>query len=480
MEIVIPKKFEILVKPNYTEEERRRLFPPEKKVEVRRRLLKGEEIDDSDIGLKTIILKGGRISGKTQTDDYATIPLFFGDKGDIWYCRSEENTLRRSVVASLEQTIHNCGFTLSNRRDTDFKVSYSPFEITCNHTGNKCQFFAINKDINRTKAMIPPSGRLKKIVLEEANEPDGPDYIKALRSTYLRFCDEMTKAVYRYNPPPGLNNWANIYYPSLAQSGATIIHSTWEDIAELLEPVVIADILKMKRDDPVHYAYWYGGEAIALQGLVIWAFERSKHLISLATLFRRRQANIYYQPIQMFYGVDSGIKRDATAVSAWALYPDGEMIKLGTWYVDIKEMLRKTHRRGYANSDQAKDMALWHKEFKSDMAKVGIQIPDPTRERWCFDGAAITQDLMFEFTKHTGFDGSAVTNKDVERDVERLNNSYLSGALNILDVPSNAISIKEMESFVRDEEGEIPDGQSDHTIDADKYALYDYYYNFMR
>ena len=77
MEIVIPKKFEILVKPNYTEEERRRLFPPEKKVEVRRRLLKGEEIDDSDIGLKTIILKGGRISGKTQTDDYATIPLFF-------------------------------------------------------------------------------------------------------------------------------------------------------------------------------------------------------------------------------------------------------------------------------------------------------------------------------------------------------------------------------------------------------------------
>lgn len=480
MEIVIPEKFKVLVQPNYTEEERARLFPPEKKDEIRRRLLRGEEVDDSEIGLKTIVLKGGRISGKTQTDDYATIPLFFGEKGDIWYCRSEENTLRRSVVASLEQTIRACGFTISNGKHTDFKISYSPFEITCNHTGNKCQFFAINKDINRTKAMIPPSGKLKKVVLEEANEPDGPDYIKALRSTYLRFCDEMTKIVYRYNPPPGLNHWANIYYPGLARSGALIIHSTWEDIAELLEPVVISDILKMKRDDPVHYDYWYGGEAIALQGLVVWAFERKKHMLSLTDLLQHIRRDIWYQPIQMFYGVDSGIKKDATAVSAWGLYPDGVMIKLGTWYVDIKDMLRRTHRRGYANSDQARDMAAWHSQFKAEMHKFNIRIPDQSRERWCFDGASITQDLMFEFEKATGIEGFPITNKDVERDFERLNNSYLSGKLRILDVPDNKISVQEMESFVRDEEGEIPEGQSDHTIDADKYALYDYYYNFMR
>ena len=41
------------------------------------------------------------------------------------------------------------------------------------------------------------------------------------------------------------------------------------------------------------------------------------------------------------------------------------------------------------------------------------------------------------------------------------------------------ISVNEYESFARDEDNEIPEGQSDHTIDADKYATYEYYYNFL-
>ena len=49
----------------------------------------------------------------------------------------------------------------------------------------------------------------------------------------------------------------------------------------------------------------------------------------------------------------------------------------------------------------------------------------------------------------------------------------------MLDVPSNAVSIQEYETFARDEENEIPEGQSDHTIDADKYATYEYYYDFL-
>ena len=53
------------------------------------------------------------------------------------------------------------------------------------------------------------------------------------------------------------------------------------------------------------------------------------------------------------------------------------------------------------------------------------------------------------------------------------------GQLSILDLPENQISVQEMETFARDEENEIPEGQSDHTIDADKYATYEYYYNFL-
>ena len=478
-QVIIPKIFKELFIPNRTAVERAK-FTPEYKREIKRKLLHGEDIDASALGVKTFVLKGGRISGKTVNDEKATIPLFFDkEPGDIWYCRSEDNTIRRSIFQSLQSTLRGEGYTLSNRADTDFKVSTSPFEIKCNQTGNVCQFFAINKDIDRTKAMTPPSGKLKKVMLEEANEPDDEKYVEALKSTALRYMDEMSKITFRYNPPPGLNHWANKYYPQMAKRGAILINPIWRDIAELLAPVVIAEIVKMQREDPVHYAFWYGGEIVSLEGLVIWSFDKKKHLIPLADIQRRIVKNIFYQPVYMFYGVDSGITSDATAVSCWALYPDAKLIKLSTFWLDIKKHKRMTGAKGISHTDQVEWIVENYKAFRKQMSDYGITIPEQTRERWCFDGAALTQDLMLEFQKATGFSVKAVTDKDVERDIARLINSYRSGQLFIVDLPENQISVQELETFARDENNEIPEGQSDHTIDADKYATYEYYYDFL-
>lgn len=158
-QIIIPEVFKELFMPNYTPEQRKNIFTAEYKQDLKHRLMRGEEVAASEVGVKTFVVDGGRISGKTINDENATVPDFFGEPGDIWYCRSEENTIRRSIFQSMQSTLRSMGFTLSNRSDTDFKVSSSPFEIKCNHTGNVCQFFAINKDINRTKSMMPPSGR---------------------------------------------------------------------------------------------------------------------------------------------------------------------------------------------------------------------------------------------------------------------------------------------------------------------------------
>ena len=476
--IEIPDKFRPLFLPNHGKAERQK-FTSAYKAELKRKLVRGESITDDMLGVKSFVLKGGRISGKTMNDELAAVQDFFGDSGDVWYCRSEENTIRRSIFQSMQSTLRMYGFTLSNRNDTDFKVSNSPFEIKCNRTGNVCQFFAINKDIDRTKAMTPPSGRLKRVMLEEANEPNDKIYVEALRSTALRYMDEMSKFTYRYNPPPTLNHWANRFYPSLIKGGAVGIHSTWQDIAESLDPVVIADILKLKSEDPLHYAYWYGGEIVSLAGRVIWSFDRTKHVLPLHTLQRKIRENIYYQPHFMFYGVDSGINKDATAVSAWALFPDGILVKLSTFYLDIAKERKLNGLKGISHTDQVELIMQWYKSFRNQFAEYGITIPEAARERWCFDGAALTQDLMLEFEKATYFSTKAVTDKDIERDVARLVNSYRSGFLYILDVEENKISVEEMENFVRDENNEIPDGQSDHTIDADKYATYEYYYDFM-
>lgn len=478
MNVTVPEIYEPLFRPNHTPEEMR-LFTPERKAKIRERLMRGDSISAGDVGVKTFILSGGRSSGKTRNDEIANVPLLYSpERGDIWYCRSEQSDIRMSIFQSMQSTLQSLGFTLSNGERTDFKVSRAPMEITCNATGNKIQFLAINKDINRTKGYEPPSGRLKKVILEEANEPDGKIYVEALKSTALRFMDENSKLVFKYNPPPSRRHWSNIYYPQLAQEGAVTIKSTWKDIVGLLEPAQIADILKFKETDYRHYAYWYLGEPLDGSGRVIWAFDESRHLIELSEIQRRIRRDIYYQPIAMFYGVDSGLKRDATAVSAWGLYPDGTLIKLGTMYVKIEEFLNRTGERGIANSDQARMVHRWHEDFIAQMSRWGISIPDRQYERWCFDGAAITQDLMFEYER-LGHLCIPITDKDIERDVSRLNNSYRTDKMFILNVPGNKPSIDEMMNFMRDEDNEIPDGQDDHTVDADKYATYDYYYNYL-
>lgn len=477
-QIEIPKIYQPLFEPNHSKEEAK-LFTKAYKQELRRKILAGEDVNLSEVGVKTFVLHGGRISGKTKNDELATVPLFFGEKGDIWYCRSEQGDIRMSIFQSMQSTLQSMGFTISDNRHSDFKISKSPFEITCNATGNKCQFLAINKDINRTKSFEPPSGKLKKVILEEANEPDGKIYVEALKSTALRFFDENSKMVFRYNPPPSLRHWANIYYPQLVKQGATFIHSSWLDIADWLDPAVIKEIVKMREDDPLHYRYWYEGEPLSEEGRVIWAFKKEKHVISLGALQRKIVKDMFYQPVFMFYGVDSGLKKDATAVSAWALYPNGILIKLATFYEDIGTFRRHTGEDGLSHSDQAVIIAEWHENFKREYANYGITIPEPQCERWCFDGAAITQDLMLEFRKLTGYKCVPITNKDIERDIARLNNAYRSGKLWLLNVESNEVSVTEMETFMRDEEQEIPEGQSDHTIDADKYATYDYYYNYL-
>jgi len=98
----VPEKFKELFLPNHSEEKRKR-FTQIYKTELKRKLMRGESITDDMLGVKSFVLKGGRISGKTMNDELAAIQDFFGDSGDIWYCRSEENTIRQTRIHVVEQ-----------------------------------------------------------------------------------------------------------------------------------------------------------------------------------------------------------------------------------------------------------------------------------------------------------------------------------------------------------------------------------------
>lgn len=434
-----------------------------------------------DPNVRRIVEESGRSAGKSTTNENVAIALMLSARrNNIWYCRAEKGDIRTSIYNSFIATLNAIG------TEDLFTCKLSPMEITCRTTGAKCYFSGINgktrDDLNATKGFVPQNRTLAMFILDEANEVKSYQHVRAAETTANKFLLPYGKIVYAYNPPVSRKHWANLEFPRMVREGATRIHSTWQDIRRLLNSSTIEEIELMQANDPRHYAYWYGGEIVNLEGRVIWSFDRAKHLLPLGALQRRIGRNIYYQPVQMFYGVDSGVLSDATAISAWALFPDGKLIKLGTFYLDIAKERRMSGANGISHTDQVILMADWRRAFKKRMADYGVIVPGADNERWCFDGAALTQDLMLEWRKTMGAEAGscvAVTNKDIERDNARLVNSYKSGMLEILDVPDNLVSVEEMENFCYDDQNEIPEGQSDHTIDADKYATYEYYYHFL-
>lgn len=422
--------------------------------------------------IRKIVEESGRTSGKSTTNEEVAVGLTMLDRtNNILYSRAETGDLRSKIFPSMYSTIQQMG--LAN----EFSFKMNPLEITNRRTGAKIYFIAVNgktiDDVNATKGFVPQDKSLAMFILDEANEVKTYQHIRAAETTVNKFLKKDGKIIYAYNPPPNLNHWAHAYFSKMVSDGATRIYSTYHDIWNLLNEATQEEILAMKRDNPRQYAYWYLGQKISLEGLVLYTFKDEKNLIDLER-FKNAVRN-GYQPLYVIYGVDSGVVKDPTAVCAWGIFPDGVLIKLSTFYLDPKRLGEDP----IPNSEQCIKILDWYKEFYGEMASYGVVLPGAYNEAWVFDSAVVTQDLKLELGRKTGFNTLAVENKSIERDIKRLQNGYFKGVFKVLNTESNKESLREIKTFVYNENNEIPEGQDDHTIDADKYATAHYYYTYL-
>ena len=425
-----------------------------------------------DPTVRKIVEESGRSSGKSTTNETAAaLAMLASGDNNVWYCRAEKGDVRATIYSSFLSTIQSLGI------DHLFKASVSPMEITCIVTGAKCYFSGINgkvaADLNATKGFTPQGKSLAFFILDEANEAKTPMHVKAAETTANKFLKPDGKIIYAYNPPPVRTHWAHRYFGAEIAEGATRIYTTYRDIARLLKPATLREIEEMRVNNPRQYEYWYLGKMVSLEGLVLYTFNKERNLLPLGE-FKRMVAQ-GYNPLYIIYGGDSGITKDPTAICAWAVMPDATLLKLSTFYLDPRK-----EGQPIPNSDQVQRIVAWYKEFYAKFAAMGIALPTPYNECWVFDNAAVTQDLMFELQKATGFNVNSVHNKDIDRDIKRLQNGYYRGMFRVLDVPDNAESLREIETFCYDADNEIPEGQDDHTIDADKYATAHFYYSYMQ
>lgn len=433
---------------------------------ITQRLLAGEELNLSDMGVDEYILSSGRVSGKTQHDEIAIVCDMLNGDGDIWYTRSEDGDIRGSVFSSLLATIVKMGYTYSNRSGADFKVSYSPFEITCNCNGNKVQFFAINKDINRTKGKVPPSGKLQRVVVEEANEPDESIYIDALISTAVRFFDEGSKVVYQFNPPMSRQHWCFEYFRKREQKGAKRIYTTWEDLARenLLTPATVAEILSTKRNDPLMYRYWYLGEVVNFSGLVYPQFKREKHVVS----FYKLLAGGDY-PTELIFGLDEGTVNDSTCVSALCVMASGKAVVMDLYeYSPTDRAANQGESGALSPSEQSRRLFAWLQDFLGRFPQFQ-RLP----RTWIFESAEGGQMLRAQFVEDYGENTCLVTNKSVWGDVKRVRNMLSEGILLFNCTPGTNTErlVEDIENYVIDEKtNDIKKNQREDSIDSLEYA----------
>ena len=414
-----------------------------------------------------VVEESGRSSGKSTTNETVAVgKMMEHENNNIWYCRAERNDIRGSIYSSMTATIDRLGLS------SLFKFSVSPLQITCKTTGAVCYFDGINgkvaDDLNATKGFTPRKSSLAMFILDEANEAKTPMHVRAAESTAEKFLNPGGKIVYAYNPPPVRTHWAHQFFGRMVSEGATRIYSTYKDVYGLLKPATIKAIEEMRVNQPRQFAYWYLGQMVSLEGLVLYTFSRERNLVPMSVFLENVRRGVG-SPIYIIYGVDSGLTKDATAVCAWGVMPDGTLLKLSTMYL-------RPDGSPVPNTIQVQHIAQWYREFYARFRSFGVALPGPYNECWVFDNAVVTQDLMYEFAGTTGYKCNAVQNKDKDRDIKRLQNGYYRQMFKILDIPDNSESIREIETFVYDENNEIPDGQDDHTIDADKYATAHFYY----
>lgn len=453
--------FAPLFLPNHTDEDAKAIR--ESQSELVAKLLNGDKVGLSDLGVKEFVLLSGRVSGKTQHDEFAAVADLIQGVGDMWYVRSEEGDIRQSIFTSMQQTIIQMGYSVSNRGGADFKVSYSPFEITHNATGNKIQFFAINKDINRSKGKMPPSKKLKRVMVEEANEVDDPMFIDALITTAVRYFDEQSKLVFRLNPPQTKQHWSVKYFDDRVQNGATRIYTTWEQLAkiDLLNPATVSEIVKMRDSDPDYYRYWYMGEIVNLSGLIFPHFAHDVHLVGID------ENRIAQHITEIIISGDAANKNDPTCFGLLGVLNDGRILVLDAMYYDPRK------KGALDDVELARRVCDW---FDGAIGRF----PDLQYRKFTgtVDNANWNLMQMLQQSRAMGwFKWFPATNKHILKDTHRIRGLIREKLLIFYDSPNNQVGeiVREIDNYIYDAKtNEIKSGQDDHGIDMLKYGTYIY------
>lgn len=411
-------------------------------------------------GTHRIVVRGGRYSGKTTTvfqdafDGFITIP-----GANIVVARVDDCDFRKTSFATVKKELQRFGIA----RYCD--IPKRTGDITFKPNGNIIRFIATGGDEHRTKGLDFEHGYVHRFIHDEAQELSEEYEVKGAEKTLLRLMGDTTKWIYIYNPPPFKGEFANQYFPKLIREGRAIeIYSSWEDIYDLLDNEVIAEIERDKQSDYNYYLYEYMGEVTATNGMVYPQFRRDKHVVNIFKLIAEGD-----RVIELVLGLDEGTVNDSTCVTPLAIMGSGRAVVLDCFENDPLIAGQQSP------SEQSRALIKYTNELLNKFSFLRL-----VRRRWIFECAEGGQMLRLQFEADTGGteECTNVGNKNIMGDIKRVRSMLSEGILLFhSDINVNTERLmQDIENYVFDEKtNTIKKGQRDDTIDSMEYATKLYY-----
>lgn len=294
--------------------------------------------------VKHIILTSGRAGTKSS---YAAVKadyqLVSDPHGSAVVLRKHHNKLRKTVYKEMLRGINRLGIP-KNR----FLIGKSPMEITYKKYGTT-MYFAGSDGIDDTKGIIDEDKPIKLVILDELTEffddGDGEDELANIEATFVRGNKGGFQMIYLYNPPKNPNAPINQWCKKMEKRSDCIhIHTDYRDVpVDWLGQDLIDSAEQMKKADMKMYRWTWLGEAIGIDDLIYYMFDRDTHVY-----IGKLAADAKAEMGEIGIGIDYG-QQNATTFEAFGVDYRCQLLRgLGEYYHSGRETGKQKSPSEYA------------------------------------------------------------------------------------------------------------------------------------
>lgn len=318
-----------------------------------------DEILTTDKNL--IILRSGRVGGKTRNSMNIVALKALTGEGDIVLGRANYNSLKSSLYNELIAIIDEEGLT------PFFTFRTSPLSVKCKANGNTIHFVGVGgSDLSRTKG-FKPHKPLQMIMFDETQQLPDQNNLDQATATLFRFLKPEGIFVLAFNPERMNMHWLNEYARAREESDDwIIITATYRDIAQKLNHIQLRQIETERVLNQQNYEYLYLARTVGLFGGVYFTFKRDKHYLRIPKLRKKFERNWIHTII---IGVDGASTRDKTALVPIAIFNNGQGVVLPIFHHDPEK------NGALSNEELVPHIITWLKEMEKEYALIENKVP---------------------------------------------------------------------------------------------------------